>query len=87
MVVKIHQGSLAFGQQCHTGSNGHCDSPTEGFIRPSVFEEIVDVMEVGKIGIYFHDPVRLHKYDRTDEDPARILGKEWFDLHPGDDVV
>lgn len=52
-----------------------------------MFKDIVDVMEVGKIGIYLHHPVRLRKDDRADEDPTRIFRKERFDLHPGDDVV
>ena len=52
-----------------------------------MFKDLIDVVEVGKVGVYFDDPVRLYKDDGTNEDPTGISRKERFDLHPRDDVV
>lgn len=52
-----------------------------------MFEEVIDVVEVGKVCVYFHHPVRLDEDDSADEQPGGVSGKERFDLHPRDDVV
>lgn len=74
-------------QQYSTDSDRPGDSPAEGFVRPGVFKQVIDVVKVSEVGVYFDHPVRLRKDDGTDEDPTRISRKERFDLHPGDDIV
>lgn len=52
-----------------------------------MFKHVIDVVEIGEVGVYLDDPIWLHKDDGTDEDPACISRKERLDLHPGDDIV
>jgi hypothetical protein len=48
---------------------------------------VVDIIEVGKIGIYFQDPVRLGQNDSSDIEEADFAGKEGFALHPRNDIM
>ena len=52
-----------------------------------MLEDVIDVVEIGKVCIYLYHPVWLHKDDSANEEPARVFGKERFDLHPRDDIV
>lgn len=80
-------GIAVQGQLCCRGSDSGSDSPAKGLERPSVFEDIIDVVEVGEVGIYFHHPVWLNEDDGADEEPARISRQEWLDLHPGNNIM
>ena len=86
-MVKIHQGSLGLVSSAIHVTDGYCDQPAEGFIRPGVFKEVVDVVKIGEVGVYLHHPIWLRKDDGPDEHPAGIFGKERFDLHPRDNVM
>lgn len=62
-------------------------SPKQRLKRPSMDKQVVDIVEVGEVGIYFDDPIRLDECDRYNEYATGIAGQEWLDFHPGDDVV
>ena len=41
--------------------------PAKGFPRSGLKEDVIDVVEVCEIGIYFDDPVWDGEYDSSDE--------------------
>lgn len=48
---------------------------------------MIDIVEVGEVGIYLHDPVRNAEDDSANEEPAPPFREKWFELHPSDDIV
>jgi hypothetical protein len=50
-------------------------------------EQIVDIVEVGEVGVYLNDPVWYREADCADVKPAHLLRQEGFTLNPRDDVV
>lgn len=50
--MKIHHGSLGDVSETFARSNLSY-VPKDSFIRPGVVEQVIDVIEVGKIGVNF----------------------------------
>ena len=44
-------------------------------------------MEIREICVDLDNPVRLHKYDGANVNVADWFGKEWLELHPGNDIM
>jgi hypothetical protein len=68
-----------------------CEDPpgvsAQGFPRPRLEEQGVDVVEVCKVGVYFEDPVRYREDDGDDEGNAGRPRQKGLYFHPCDDVV
>jgi hypothetical protein len=44
-------------------------------------------VKVCKVGVYFQNPIRLHKYNRSDIDEGHSAGEKGPVLQPSDDVM
>ena len=61
--------------------------PTQRLPRPRLQKDSIHIMEVGKIRVNLHHPVRLHEDHSPDEDQRDGSAEEGFYLDPCDDVV
>lgn len=50
-------------------------------------EQVIDVIEVGKVGVDFDNPVWYTEYHRSNIEQGDLPGEEWFVLDPRDHVV
>ena len=61
--------------------------PESWLERPSLEEDLVDIVEVGEIGIDLDDPVGPAKHDGHDVDARDTAGEEGAVFHPCYHVV
>lgn len=88
IVVNIHHGSLCLRSVYDSSSlRSEPCTPEERLIRPRIVEEVIDVVEVGEVGIYLDHPIRLRKYDSPDIEQADLSAEKWLVLYPRDHVV
>lgn len=50
-------------------------------------KEVIDVVEVGKVGVNFDHPIWYTEYHRSNIEKGDLSGEEWFVLDPRDDIV
>ena len=89
MVVKIHHGSLLSKRSIGRvqREDDGCDVPEERFIWTGVKEDSVDVVEVGKVGVYLEDPIWLDEDHGSNVDQGNSAAEEGFILHPGHHIM
>jgi hypothetical protein len=61
--------------------------PAQGFVGPRSEKDLVNIVEIGEVGINFDDPVGKAEDDGANEDATPGSGEEWFQFHPGNDIV
>lgn len=95
MVVETHQGSLC-SEVSEPGEWMNLDEvdrrmgkivPEQRFQRSCGDKDLIDIVEVGEVGIDFNDPVRPAEDDGHDVGLGDSAGEERTVLHPGDHVV
>lgn len=50
-------------------------------------KQVIDVIEVGKVGIHLDDPVRYTQYHRSNVDQGYFSGEERLVFYPRDDIM
>ena len=87
MAAATHQGSRQSASQGRVSAPVRLLIPRQRLATSLTEKDLVDVVKVSEVGVYFHDPVRLDQYNSSDEKSTPPLRQEGLEFHPCNDVV